>query len=94
MGHGVHGVVGTMDPHADGHVMAGYENLVTWVHFASCPSRGMLQEPSWGWEDGQGEGVGAKHVLAGTFVRDAFISFGLFNVFPHTAPHPEHRSLR
>jgi hypothetical protein len=52
----VHGVVGTMDPHANGHVMAGYENLVTWVHFASCPARGMLQERSWGWEDGQGEG--------------------------------------
>jgi hypothetical protein len=44
----------------------------------------MLQERSWGCEDGQGEGgsLGAKHVLAGTFVPDAFISFGLFNIFP------------
>ncbi len=27
MGYGVNGIVGTMDPHVDGHVMAGYENL-------------------------------------------------------------------
>jgi hypothetical protein len=81
MGHGVHGVVGTMDPHADGHVMTGYENFITWVRFASRPVRGMLQERGRAWEDG----VGAKHVLAGTFVRDTFISFGLFNIFPfHT----------
>jgi len=52
MGHRVHGVVGSMDPHA----MAGSENFVTWVHFASRPARGMLQERSWGCEDGQGEG--------------------------------------
>lgn len=25
MGHGVHGIVGTMDPHVDGHVMVGYK---------------------------------------------------------------------
>jgi hypothetical protein len=54
MGQGVYGIGGTMDPHVDGHVMAGYENLVTWVHFARRPVRGMLQER--GWEDGQGEG--------------------------------------
>jgi hypothetical protein len=29
---------------------------------------------------GKGDGVGAKHVLAGTLVPDAFISFGLFNI--------------
>jgi len=52
MGHGVHGVVGTMDPHADGHVMTGYKNFITWVCFASCPLRGMLQERGWWWEDG------------------------------------------
>jgi hypothetical protein len=54
MGHGVHGVVGTMDPHADGHVMTGYENFITWVRFASRPVRGMLQERGRAWEDGQG----------------------------------------
>jgi hypothetical protein len=31
---------------------------------------------------GKGDGVGAKHVLAGTFVPDTFIFFGLFNIFP------------
>ncbi len=62
MGHGVHGIVGTMDPHVDGHVMAGYENFVTWVHFASRAVRGMLQERGWRWggwaggEGGWGEG--------------------------------------
>jgi hypothetical protein len=56
MGHGVHRIVGTMDPHVDGHVMAGYENFVTWVRFASRPIRGMLQEGGWRWEDGQGGG--------------------------------------
>jgi hypothetical protein len=86
MGHGVHGVVGTMDPHADGHVMTGYKNFITWVCFASCPLRGMLQERgmlqdrAWWW--GKGDGVGLEHVLAGTFVPDTFTSFGLFNVFP------------
>jgi hypothetical protein len=42
MGHGVHGVVGTMDPHVDGHVMVSYENFVSWVSFMSCPVKGML----------------------------------------------------
>jgi hypothetical protein len=52
MGHVVHGIVGTMDPHVDGHVMAGYENFVTWVRFTSRPIRGMLEERGWRWEDG------------------------------------------
>jgi hypothetical protein len=30
---------------------------------------------------GKGDGLGEKHVFAGTFVPDAFISFGLFNIF-------------
>ncbi len=42
------GVVGTMDPHADGHVMTGYEIFITWVRFTSRPVRGMLKERGWG----------------------------------------------
>jgi len=83
MGHGVHGIVGTMDPHVDGHVMAGYENLVTWVRFPSRRIRGGCYKNGGGggrMGRGKGDGVGAKHVLAGTLVPDAFISFGLFNI--------------
>jgi hypothetical protein len=32
---------------------------------------------------GDGGAGGARHVLAGTFVPEAFISFGLFNIFPY-----------
>ncbi len=42
MVHGVHGVVGTMDPLVDGHVTACYENFVTWVGFMSHLVKGML----------------------------------------------------
>jgi hypothetical protein len=48
MGHGVHGVVGTMDPHVNGHVMTSYENFITWIRFASRLVTGMLQEQGWG----------------------------------------------
>jgi hypothetical protein len=37
MGHGDHGVVGTMDPHGDGDVMTGYKVSVTRVRFESHP---------------------------------------------------------
>jgi hypothetical protein len=30
---------------------------------------------------GKGDGVGAKHVFASTFIPDPFISFGMFNIF-------------
>jgi hypothetical protein len=44
MGHGDHGVVGTMDPRGDGDVMASYEVRVTRVCFTCRPLRGMLLE--------------------------------------------------
>jgi hypothetical protein len=94
MGHGVHGVVGTMDPRANGHVMAGYEILVTWVHFASCPARGMLQELGvGGWAGGRGMGWGQN--MSWQVLLYPTHSFPLAClIFSHTPPHPGHRSLR
>jgi hypothetical protein len=50
----------------------------------AVPPGGCYKNWAGGWRmgRGKGDGVGAKHVLAGTFVPDAFISFGLFNILP------------
>ncbi len=84
MGHGDHGIVGTMDPHGDGDVMVGYEVCVTRVRFTSLPVRGMLLEGARGrrmaGQKGDWGRGGAKLVLGDTFVPDAFISFDLFNI--------------
>ncbi len=63
MGHGDHDIVGTMDPHGDGHVMVGYEVRVIRVPFTSLPVRGMLLERARGRRmAGRARGGGAQNL--------------------------------
>ncbi len=85
MGHGDHGIVGTMDPHGDGDVMVGYEVHVTRVHFTSLLVKGMLLERARGRRIAGQKGDGGWRKTCPrryfcTFVPDAFISFDMFNI--------------